>query len=165
MLGNIEEAIMANYKKALENGNYSQAKKATVLATMLRDLIEVQGFEDSKRMSDETRLQSLNIFKPVNYTYDPKSATIFIFKGSISLTEAENKLFMLLTQNETTFEIINLVEKQHIKSFVWPNKRVGDNAIRILVKRLRKKIEPNPSSPELLINYNRKGYLFLGKAD
>lgn len=156
---------MANYKKALENGNFDQARKATELATKLRELVEFQAFEDTKRLADEARLQVLNIFKPVNYNYDPKSATVRLHNSVVSLTEVENKFFRLLTQNETSFNDIKLIQRHHIKQFVWPNREVTNNAVRILVQRLRKKIEANPAAPELLLNFNRKGYVFLGKTE
>lgn len=164
MLGNIEEAIMANYKRALENGNFTQAGKATELAGKLRDLIEHQGFVDTKKLIDQPRLLSLNIFRPLPYTFDPQSAVVYLFSQVINLTPVENRFFLLLSQNETSFDNIKVLKSSVIKQFVWQNQSVTDNALRILIRRLRKKLEPNPGNPELIINFNRKGYLFLGRS-
>jgi DNA-binding response OmpR family regulator len=165
MIGNIEEAIMANYKKALENGNYAQAQQATELAGKLRELIELQGFVDTKKMTDEPRLQTMNVFKPAIYSYDPKSATINIYGQLVNLTNIENKLFLLLTKYPSNLENIEIITKEQIRDFIWPGLNVSKGAVRILITRLRKKIEINPSSPEILINFNHKGYLFLGKQE
>jgi len=163
MPGNIEEAILANYKKALENGNLRQAQKATVLATKLREMVELHGFEDTERMSDEIRLKNSSIFSSPKYTYNSENGTIILFGQMISLTETENRLMMLLSLNESTYENIKLIKRNQIKNFVWPTKEVTNNALRILIRRLRKKIEPNPRVPELLVNFSRKGYVFFGK--
>lgn len=164
MLGNIEEAIMANYKRALENGNFTQAGIATELAGKLRDLIEHRGFVDQKKLADQPRLVSLNVFRPIPYTFDSESAVVYLFNQIINLTPVENRLFLLLSQNETSFDNIKVLKPAVIKQFVWQNRIVTNNALRILVRRLRKKIEPNQANPELIINFNRKGYVFLGKA-
>lgn len=164
MLGNVEEAIMANYKKALERGDLVQAQRAIDLASKLREAIESTGFEDYTKLEETPRIHGLSMFKRVKYTYNLNQGTIVMFNQLIALTDIENKFFSLLSQNETTFDSLKIVKKEQIKNFVWPGKNVTNSAVRILIKRLRKKIEPNPYSPEILVNFSRKGYVFLGEA-
>jgi DNA-binding response OmpR family regulator len=163
-IGDIEEAIMANYKRAIENGDTYQARMAKELARKLKEFIEIYGFKDIKRMPDSPPVSCLRISRPTQYIYDPESATVTISKKLINLTPTENKLFLLLTQNESTIDKLKILTSEYIRKSIWQKKQVGKSAVRILIKRVRKKIEPNPLNPEILVSYNKKGYIFFAKS-
>ncbi len=93
----------------------------------------------------------------------PESGTLILFKSTINLTNVENRLLTFFSQNETHGENIKILSTDKIKSFLGPNQIITNNAVRILIARLRKKIEPNPLVPQILLNYNRKGYIFVAK--
>jgi len=162
-MGKIEDSILQNYKKSLLHGNVSQAKKSVELVKTLRYMIENQGFEDYEHISKKSLQIIGTLLEPVPYKYYPDQGVVVLFKATISLTETENKLFYLLTQNESHQEDIKIIRKNDIKNFVWPNKDVTNNSVRISIKRLRDKIEPNPETPQILLNFNRKGYVFVAK--
>ena len=52
---------------------------------------------------------------------------------------------------------------ENIKMYLWGNESISKNAVRIAIKRLRLKIEPDIKSPQMLISVYNKGYIFLGK--
>ena len=162
-MGKIEESIMDNYKRALSLGNLIQARKCVELARNLKLMVEQDAFVDYDFTADTGSLIIGNIFEPFSYKYNPESGTVLIRNMLVSLTSRENRLFFLLSGNETFENNIKIVKREEIKNFVWPEFAVTDNAVRILVRRLRQKIEPNPLLPQILLNYNKKGYVFVAK--
>jgi len=162
-MGKIEDSILENYKKALSDGNISQAKKSVELAGVLKNMVESQNFTDYEdRISSSTVIIS-TFYEPFLYSYNSKYGIVKINKSIINLTKSENKIFYLFSLNETFGTNIKIVRNYDIKSFVWPDKSVSHGAIRILLKRLRRKIEPNPDKPQIIISFNKKGYIFVAK--
>jgi DNA-binding response OmpR family regulator len=163
-VGKIEEAILENYKQSLQEGNLVQAKVSVNLAKTLKDLIEKDGFIDfeSGHSSFKGTIHG-DFFQPFPYRYYPNEGVVVVAKTAINLTNTENRLFYLLSQNETHGDIVKVVSREQIRAFLWNERRVTRNAIRILVKRLRTKIEPSPNLPQIILSYNKKGYIFVGK--
>ncbi len=162
-MGKIEESIVDNYKKALREGDVLQARKSVELARTLRALIEEDSYKDYEITPNSASIMVGSVFTPVPYKYDKENGIIVIRNSAISLTVSENRLLSLFSQNETFEDNIKIVKKEDIKYFMWPEKKVTDNAVRIIIKRLRKKIESNPLTPQVILNYNKKGYVFVAK--
>ena len=55
----------------------------------------------------------------------------------------------------------NLFTKQEIFTKVWKSEASDDNTILVYIKRLRDKIEDNPSRPVHLMTVWGKGYKFI----
>lgn len=53
-----------------------------------------------------------------------------------------------------------LLTKQEIFTKVWKSETLDDNSILVYIKRLRDKIEDNPSKPKHLTTVWGKGYCF-----
>lgn len=162
-MGKIEESILDNYKKALIQGDVLQAKRAVELAHNLKSLIENESFTDYEVSAQSASIIVGSSFTPIPYKFDPENGIIVIRNMAISLTDSESKLLSLLTQNETYEDNIKIIKKEEIKYYMWPNTKVTDNAVRIIIKRLRGKIEANPLYPQIILNYNKKGYVFVAK--
>ena len=161
-MGKIEDVVFENYKTALENGNIIQAQRAVDIAKYLRAIIESDGFIDYQSVSTKSAPIG-NFFKPFPYRYYPQDSTIVIHKSTILLTKAENKLFSLLVQKESSEDSIKLISYEDIRRYLWGDKPVTKNAIKAIVRRLRLRVEIDPANPNILINHYGKGYIFLGK--
>jgi DNA-binding winged helix-turn-helix (wHTH) protein len=163
-MGKIEDAILENYKKSLQEGNLNQAKISVNLAKTLKELVENTGFIDFETENSTFKSPIFgDFFHPFPYRYYPHEGVVVISNTAINLTKTENNLFYFFSQNETCGEMVKVITREQIREFLWAKRKVTRNAIRIIVKRLRIKIEPNPSSPQIILSYNRKGYIFVGK--
>jgi DNA-binding winged helix-turn-helix (wHTH) protein len=164
-MGQIEETILANYQTALRQGDLDQAKRAIELASLLKSKIEADGFLDFSGQSTAVHPILGDIFSPFPYRYYPEDGIVILDKSAINLTDNENKLFSLLSDNESNGRQFNVISRKQIKQTLWPSKNVTNNAVRISVHRLRSKLEPIPDKPRYIINFNHKGYIFLGKRE
>ena len=73
----------------------------------------------------------------------------------IDLTASEYKLLCFFMENPGV-----LLTKQEIFTKVWKSETLDDNSILVYIKRLRDKIEDNPSKPKHLTTVWGKGYCF-----
>lgn len=73
----------------------------------------------------------------------------------IDLTAAEYKLLCLFMQNPNV-----ILSKEHILEKLWDSESsyVDDNTLTVYVRRLRMKVEDNPSNPQMLVTVRRMGY-------
>ena len=91
-----------------------------------------------------------------NFTLYFDSQTVLKDGKEISLSSKEFALLCLFMENPDT-----LLTKQDIFSKVWKSESTDDNTILVYVKRLRDKIEDNPSRPAHLTTVWGKGYKFI----
>lgn len=73
----------------------------------------------------------------------------------LDLTAAEYKLLCLFMQNPNT-----VLSKEQILDKLWDceGNYVDNNTLTVYIRRLRIKIEDNPSDPQMLLNVRRMGY-------
>ena len=73
----------------------------------------------------------------------------------LELTAAEYKLLCLFMQNPGV-----ILSKEKILEKLWDNESnyVDDNTLNVYVRRLRTKVEDNPSDPTMLLTVRRMGY-------
>ena len=73
----------------------------------------------------------------------------------LELTAAEYKLLCLFMQNPGV-----ILSKEKILEKLWDNESsfVDDNTLNVYVRRLRTKVEDNPSDPAMLLTVRRMGY-------
>lgn len=91
-----------------------------------------------------------------SFTLHFNSQTVLKDGREISLSSKEFALLCLFMENPDT-----LLTKQEIFSKVWKSETPDDNTILVYVKRLRDKIEDNPSRPVHLTTVWGKGYKFI----
>ncbi len=82
------------------------------------------------------------------FLYDKKNATVLYESKNIHLTKKEKAFLDLLLHNQD--HIVSFLE---IEENVWQDGEFSENALRTLVKRLRKKLYK-----ELIENYSGLGY-------
>lgn len=75
----------------------------------------------------------------------------------INLTATEFKLLELFVKNRG-----NVITKERILEKIWDNNGnfVDENTLSVNIRRLRKKIEKDPKSPEYIITVFGVGYSF-----
>ena len=161
-MGKIEEIIYENYKNSIEIGDFEQAKRAIELAQVLKSKVEVEGFLDYDSLKVPGSLILGAFFNPLPYRYNPVDGVVELSTTAITLTESENKLFKLFSQNESKGKNIVVITKSEISKHLWGEKVSSSSAIRIAIYRLRKKIELDTKRPRIIIKMHSKGYVFLG---
>ena len=73
----------------------------------------------------------------------------------VLLKRMEMKLLLYLIRNKN-----RLVEKEELFKEVWQEAYVGDGTLNVHIRKLREKVEDNPSSPVYIITEYGKGYMF-----
>lgn len=84
-------------------------------------------------------------------------------KASAELTDKEYDLALFLANN-----LNQLCGVEEIIAKVWPGDEgidISPNAVAALVRRLRLKIEPNPSRPQYLVSVKGRGYRLTDRPD
>lgn len=86
---------------------------------------------------------------------DPVSATVRKRGEEVVLSALEYRLLLLFAQNSGS-----LISRERMRSALWDSagEYVSDNAINVYVKRLREKIEDDPSGPRLVVTVRGLGY-------
>lgn len=79
----------------------------------------------------------------------------------LDLKPKELRLFLYMANNPN-----QIISKEKICDEVWGEDYIGfDNTIMVHIRRLREKIEDNPSSPKYIINVKGLGYKLVVKDD
>jgi DNA-binding response OmpR family regulator len=87
-------------------------------------------------------------------SFDAATGTLRVDAREISLTGTERKLVALLMQR-----VNQSLTHQEIRTGVWgAGWSGGDEALRVAINRLRKKIEVNQRKPEVLTSVRGIGY-------
>ncbi|WP_060826748.1 response regulator transcription factor [Sulfurospirillum cavolei] len=82
------------------------------------------------------------------FSYRLEDQSLWFDAMQIPLTQYEKKLLFLLVKNRG-----NYISTENIHAYVWEDKAVGDNDIRMLVKKLRDKTDK-----ELIVTAKGIGY-------
>jgi two-component system KDP operon response regulator KdpE len=94
------------------------------------------------------------IVKAGALTIDLSSRAVTLNGARLTLTPKEYRLLQVLAQHAG-----NVVTHQHLLKEVWGSIHVHDtHYLRIFMRKLRQKIEPNPNSPRILITELGVGY-------
>ena len=101
-------------------------------------------------------------FSSVNTELQSNGVKVLLLKGQafkngeqIDLTAGEYKLLCLFMQNPDV-----ILSKEQILDKLWDagGNFVDDNTLTVYIRRLRTKIEDNPSDPQMLLTVRRMGY-------
>ena len=73
----------------------------------------------------------------------------------MDLTAGEYKLLCLFMKNPGT-----VLSKEQILENLWDNEGnyIDNNTLNVYIRRLRTKIEDNPSDPQMILTVRRMGY-------
>ncbi|RDY29431.1 DNA-binding response regulator [Romboutsia weinsteinii] len=103
--------------------------------------------------------ENKKILKFGNISIHTLEARIFKNNEEIYLTSVEYKLLLILAQNKNiVLSRAQILEKLWDVSYDF----VNDNTLTVYIKRLREKIEDNPSTPKQIITVRGLGYKWIG---
>jgi two-component system alkaline phosphatase synthesis response regulator PhoP/OmpR family response regulator RpaB len=87
---------------------------------------------------------------------------VFLYDKPVYLTKKEFDLLELLICYPG-----EVLSREFICSQIWPNEEVysWSRALDVHIRRLRKKIEPDPQNPKFIITHPGVGYRFDGSGD
>ena len=90
---------------------------------------------------------------------DVASATVTKGGREVFLSALEYRLLLCFLQHEG-----RLVTREMLRDAVWDSagEYVSDNALNVYVKRLREKVETDPSDPRLIVTVRGLGYKVRG---
>lgn len=100
--------------------------------------------------------ESKGIIKIGNVLINTKKATVFKNGQEVILTAMEYKLFLILLNNRG-----NILSRNKLLEYIWDVEGdfVNDNTLTVYIKRLRDKIEDDPSAPMIIKTIRGLGYV------
>ena len=133
---------------ALNIGGDDYIKKPYSLAILLAKVKAVL-----KRYNTNTVDEG--IFTDTNFFIDFSNKSVSLRGEKIELKAMEYKLLSYLVKNRN-----RVVPKDELFRNVWEDSFSDENTLNVHVRRLREKIEENPSQPQYLVTSRGKGYAF-----
>ena len=108
--------------------------------------------------NDEKEKTSENILISEDIEFDYGDYTLTLNREDtekVQLTKTEGKLLKLLMENA-----MNIIQKEQILDILWDmdGNFVDDNTVAVYMRRLRKKVEKDPSEPVFIKNIRGIGY-------
>lgn len=99
---------------------------------------------------------SKGIIKIGNVLINTNKATVFKNGQEVILTAMEYKLFLILLNNRG-----NILSRNKLLEYIWDVEGdfVNDNTLTVYIKRLRDKIEDDPSAPMIIKTIRGLGYV------
>ena len=99
--------------------------------------------------------ESKGIIKIGNVLINTNKATVFKNGQEVILTAMEYKLFLILLNNRG-----NILSRNKLLEYIWDVEGdfVNDNTLTVYIKRLRDKIEDDPSEPTIIKTIRGLGY-------
>lgn len=100
--------------------------------------------------------ESKGIIKIGNVLINTNKATVFKNSQEVILTAMEYKLFLILLNNRG-----NILSRNKLLEYIWDVEGdfVNDNTLTVYIKRLRDKIEDDPSAPMIIKTIRGLGYV------
>ncbi len=109
-----------------------------------------------RRMSSEANRKAANILSFGELSLDEENHQVTLRGEEISLTPNEFRVLSYLMHNPD-----RLISKEEFLSAVWDYQSMEDtNFVRVTIRRLRSKIEKDPSNPHYLRTVHGEGYQF-----
>ena len=108
--------------------------------------------------NNEKEKTSENILVSEDIEFDYGDYTLILNREDtekVQLTKTEGKLLKLLMENA-----MNIIQKEQILDILWDmdGNFVDDNTVAVYMRRLRKKVEKDPSEPLFIKNIRGIGY-------
>ncbi|WP_414050621.1 response regulator transcription factor [Macrococcus animalis] len=88
------------------------------------------------------------------YTFDERNAELTVGKEKYLLSGKQYLLMQYLYEHKD-----EICTKEQIYEAVWENQFVDDNTVMVHIRKLREKIEEQPSHPKILLTSRGVGYI------
>ena len=108
-----------------------------------------------KNVLRRTNKNSSNIIKIRNITIDLNQAKVFKNNIDVMLTALEYKILLTLALNPNI-----IFTREKILADIWDvnEEYVNDNTLTVYIKRIREKIEDDPTNPRIIETVRGVGY-------
>lgn len=112
-----------------------------------------------RRTSQKNEKKHETIYELGSFKIDEKKIEVRKNGELVELKPKEYKMLIYMAKNPN-----QILSKEQICSNVWGEDYIGfDNTIMVHIRRLREKIEDDPSNPTHIINIKGLGYKFVIK--
>lgn len=103
------------------------------------------------------RRDNISVLNSNGITIDKGKGKVFKEREEILLSAVEYKLLVYLVENRE-----QILSKEQILDWIWDQdgKFVDDNIVSVNIRRLRMKMEKEPSSPEFIKTVHGMGYIW-----
>lgn len=103
------------------------------------------------------RRDNISVLNSNGITIDKGKGKVFKEREEILLSAVEYKLLVYLVENRE-----QILSKEQILDWIWDQdgKFVDDNIVSVNIRRLRMKMEKDPSSPEFIKTVHGMGYIW-----
>lgn len=108
-----------------------------------------------RRMADFSYSAEPQIRIAEGLAVDFSNKKVIVDGADVSLTPTENKILHILVRSR-----MRAVSTDFLLRRVWPLDEVFEDTLRVHIRRLREKIESEPSSPRYLRTVRGVGYIF-----
>ncbi len=133
-----------------------EAPAGRELADAIRELAQGQHSALMLEMEDGAAAPQENTMHFGSLTIRPRSRQVIRDNTEVILTPKEFDILLLLARNPGI-----VFTKNQIYRAVWENEYLLDDSnIMAFIRKLRKKIEPNPDAPEYILTVWGIGYKF-----
>lgn len=122
-----------------------------ILVSKVKAFMKRAGNNEKEKISE-------NILVSEDIEFDYGDYTLILNRENtekVQLTKTEGKLLKLLMENA-----MNIIQKEQILDILWDmdGNFVDDNTVAVYMRRLRKKVEKDPSEPIFIKNIRGIGY-------
>ena len=127
---------------------FSMSEVVARVRTNMRRAVAMAPQSAPEPSGDQLRAKDLMI--------DKARHAVFKDGKEIELTQREYELILYLAENPG-----KVISREELMSRVWQYDYYGDlRAVDVAIRRLREKLEPNPSEPEYVMTKRGAGYYF-----
>ena len=101
-------------------------------------------------------------YRFAGWTFERRTRRLLNRKGAkVTLTRAEFELLSILLEHPG----VVMTRERLLNAVTHRSWSPSDRTIDVLIRRLRQKIEQNPTTPELILTAHGEGYVFTGDLD
>ncbi|UTH13573.1 response regulator transcription factor [Macrococcus equipercicus] len=93
-------------------------------------------------------------YRNVAFFFDERKAELIVDGRTYHLSGKQYLLMQYLYENQN-----RVLTKEEIYEAVWENRFVDENTVMVHVRKLREKLEDNPSEPKRLLTIRSVGYI------
>ncbi|MBN1937758.1 MAG: response regulator transcription factor [Anaerolineae bacterium] len=149
--------IEAAVDRALQK-RYEEARKDELLGQIQSALQELRGSQDKPAATTPSHPRRERFLQSRNIIIDLQKHIVTMDGGALDLTPTELRLLSTLIANAD--QVMSCRELVYQVQNYETDEREARSIIRVYIRRLRQKIEPEPSSPAYILNVRGAGYMF-----
>ena len=149
--------IEAAVERALQQ-RYEESRRDQLLSQIGSALDELRGDTPETLTQPPSRPRRERFLQARGIIIDLQKHIVTMNGKSLDLTPTELRLLSTLISNAD--QVMNCRELVYQVQNYETDEREARSIIRVYIRRLRQKIEPDPSSPQYILNVRGAGYMF-----